>query len=125
MKITPVATFAAVAAALVWAAKGTVIGLAGGLGKSPLESPLFALGLLAFMTAVVSLVWNSLAGRHTALRIGACVGAVVLGAAFAAVTTPLFESLIDSWVGAELNLWILALALLAVVTAGSRRSEAA
>ena len=122
MKISPVTKIAAVAAALIWAAKAVAIGMGRDSYDDPVTSALFVLGLLAFTVGAVSLVWSLLAGRHTALRIAACVGAVVLGAVFAAVTTPLFESAVDSWVGAELNLWILALTLLTAVGIGSRRS---
>ena len=59
MNISPVTKIAAVAAALLWATKAVVIGIAGGLGESPLESPLFGLGLLAFVVGVVSLVGPS------------------------------------------------------------------
>lgn len=121
MNITPLTKVAAVTAALFWAAKATAIAVAGGLDQSPLETPLFMLGLLAFVVAAVTLTWSALAGRGLALRILACVGSVVGIFGFAAITTPVFESLVDSWVGAELNLWVLAVALLIVVALVSRR----
>jgi hypothetical protein len=119
MKISPVTIVAAIAAALFWAAKAVAIGAFGRDSyDDPVTSALFLLGLLSFQIAVVSLVWRGMKGRHVGLRLLACVGAVVVGAGFSAATTPLFESLVDSWVGAELNLWILAIGLLAVVARG-------
>ena len=120
MKISPVTTAAAVAAAVFWAAKAVAIGA---LGRDsyddPVASALFLLGLLSFFVAVVSLVWRALRGRHVGQRLLACIGAVGVTAGFSTATTPLFESLVDSWVGAELNLWILAIGLLAIVAGSS------
>jgi len=120
MQISPVTTAAAVAAALFWAAKAVAIGAFGRDSyDDPVASALFLLGLLSFFVAVVSLVWRALRGRHVGLRLLACIGAVGVTAGFSAATTPLFESLFDSWVGAELNLWILAIGLLAIVACSS------
>jgi len=120
MKISPVTTAAAIAAALFWASKAIAIGAFGRDSyDDPVASALFLLGLLSFFVAVVTLVWRALRGRHVGLRLLACIGAFVVTAGFSAVTTPLFESLVDSWVGAELNLWISAIVLLAIVARGS------
>ncbi|MGH3347200.1 MAG: hypothetical protein ACRDO4_09460 [Nocardioides sp.] len=120
MKFSPVTTVAAIAAALFWAAKAVAIG---GFGRDSYDdtvaSALFLLGLLSFFVAVVTLVWRALRDRHVGLRLLACIGAFLVTAGFSAATTPLFESLVDSWAGAELNLWIPAIGLLAVVARGS------
>ena len=50
-----IALWASIAAATFWTAKSIAIGLAGGLDKSPLEAPLFFLGLISFVVAVVAL----------------------------------------------------------------------
>ena len=120
MNISPVTTIAASTAALIWAVKAVAIGAFGRDSyDDPVTSALFVLGLVAFVVGAVSLAWTALRGRHLVLRVLGATGAVVLGAGFAAATTPVFESLVDSWVGAELNLWILAGVLLAVVARGS------
>ena len=120
MKISRVTTVAAIAAALFWAVKAVAIGAFGRDSyNDPVASALFLLGLLSFVVAVVTLVWQAMRGRHVGLRLLACIGAVVVTAGFSAATTPLFESLVDSWVGAELNLWILAIGLLAIVARSS------
>ena len=120
MKIPRVATVAAIAAALFWAAKAVAIGAFGrGSYDDPIASTLFLCGLLSFLIAVVTVAWRTWRGRHVGLRLLACVGAVVVTVGFSAATTSLFESRIDSWVGAELNLWVLAIALLVIVARGS------
>jgi hypothetical protein len=54
---------AAVAAALLWTAKAIAIWTAGGLDESPLESPLFVLGLLAIVIAYIALGVAAARGR--------------------------------------------------------------
>jgi len=125
MKISPVTSVSTVAATLFWTVKAVAIGAFGRDSyDDPVTSVLFVLGLLAFLIGVVSLAWTALHGRHVGLRILGAVGVVILGAGSAAATTPVFESLVDSWVGAELNLWILAAALIAIVLRGSVDREA-
>ncbi len=53
MNLTRSAYVAALATVALWTAKAIAIAVAGGLGKSPLESPLFLLGLLACVVATV------------------------------------------------------------------------
>jgi membrane protease YdiL (CAAX protease family) len=126
MKIPPVSIVAAIAAVLFWTAKAVAIGAFGRDSyDDPIASALFLVGLLSFVIAVVTIVWRTLRGRHIGLRVLACLGALVVTSGFSAATTPVFESLIDSWVGAELNLWILAIALLVVVARGSVDHRAA
>lgn len=121
MRSSPVTTVAAVAAAGFWTAKAVAIG---GFGRDsyddPVASALFLLGLAAFIVAVLTAAWGALSHKHVGLRLLACLGVVLVTVGFFAATTPVFESVIDSWVGAELNLWILSAAMLVVAAVGRR-----
>jgi hypothetical protein len=104
-----VAAVAAVAAALLWAAKAIAIWIAGGLDESPLESPLFVLGLLAIVIAYVALGVALAQGRSTLVAILAGVGGFVVGAAVALVSDALARAMLpDStgWVEGEAGLWL-------------------
>ena len=120
MKISRFTSVAALAAALFWAAKAVAIGVFGRDSlDDPIASALFLLGLLSFVLAVFTLAWRTLRDKPVGLRLLACVGALTVTVVFSAATTPWFESRIDSWVGAELNLWILAVVLLVLVARDS------
>lgn len=108
---------AAVIAVVAWALKAIAIGIAGGLDQSPLESPLFVVGLLAFLAAAASLAWGVTAARPVAVRAIASVGAIILVFATAAVTSSAIDAAAQSthWVWSEVSLWIASLALLAIV----------
>ena len=115
MSARRVAVFAAIGCVLVWAVKALAIGVAGGLGKSPLEGPLFVLGLILFVVAWVALGVGLTAGRGTALRIlGAVGGLVVAALLFAFIEDPVGGLVPESagWVKEEAGLW-----LISVVTA--------
>lgn len=128
MNSTRLAVIAASTTTVLWAAKAAAIAVAGGLGKSPLEGPLFLLGLLA---AVVSagLVGAAFARRRATLVqvLAALAGIVVAslyGAAEGAVVAAA-QPAHPGWVWGELNLWVLALTLLAVALVLARRPSAA
>lgn len=103
-----IARLAAVAALVAWLLKAVAIGVAGGLDQSPLEGPLFLVGLLLFVTAVVAFAVAVTAGRPIAVRVGsvavAVVASLVLTASLVAVGGLLPES--AGWVRSELNLWV-------------------
>lgn len=118
MKISRITVIASITAVSAWAAKALAIGLAGGLGESPLETPLFALGALALLVAVTSLGWTLASGRPVAVRVLASVGALIAGAACSLTVLALVSAFVssDHWVWGELNLWVTAVALFALLT---------
>lgn len=130
MRTHRIALVAAVTTAVLWAAKATAIGLAGGLDRSPLESPLFLAGLAACLTTVVSLGLFLTGGRPGWQR---AVGVVALVAVMVG-TVPLLAGTVDAlvpptperhWAWYELNLWLMALTLLVVVVVSRPRTAAA
>lgn len=117
-----IALWAALAAAAAWTAKSVAIAAAGGLDRSPLEGPLFFLGLACFAVAVVSLGVAGAAGHPTRVRAAAGVGAFALGFALTlavdAVVVALHAPGVERhWVWAELNLWVVATVGLTVAVA--------
>lgn len=123
-----VAMIGAAGAVVLWAAKATAIGIAGGLDKSPLESPLFAAGLVSALVGAGALGAWVLAGRPAWLRVLGAVAAVVLlmlsaliGGSVAAALQP--ED--PSWVWAEVNLWVSAVVLAAAVLVQRSRAPLA
>jgi hypothetical protein len=125
-----IALVAATATAVLWSAKATAIGLAGGLDRSPLESPLFLAGLLASVTAVVSLALHLTRARPVWQR--AVTAAAAVAAAVGSV--PLLTGLVDTlaspsptrhWAWSEVNLWAFALALVVAVLVSRPRTAAA
>ena len=103
-----VAAASAVGAVLAWALKAVVIAAAGGLDQSPLEGPLFFVGLilisLAFAAAGVAIA----AGRGAFVRVLGALSGVVAGLAlFMVVETATGTLVPDSagWVQEEAGLW--------------------
>lgn len=115
MNTTRISVLAATAAAAFWALKAVAIGTAGGLNKSPLEGPLFFLGLLCFVVAVCSLALAVVGGRRWWTRAAAVAGGVVTVALFAVISGIAVDTLAttDHWVWGELTLWLASLAVLA------------
>jgi hypothetical protein len=111
------AVLAAIAAIAAWGLKALAIGLAGGLDKSPLEGPLFALGLIAIAIAFSALGVAVAGGRSSAVKaIGGVLG-VLVGLALSGLASILAAALIpDSagWVQEEAGLWLSALLALGV-----------
>lgn len=123
-----IALWAALAAAAFWAAKATAIGLAGGPGKSPFEDVLFLLGLLSFSVAAVALGVAVTPAARPWVRALAGLGVFVAGFAFAQGVNALVEALHPAggerhWVWMEVNLWVGALAVLAIVVPLNRSAE--
>ena len=117
-----VALFAAVGAVLGWAAKALAIWAAGGLGQSPAEDPLFFVGLLCALTAVVSLAVAASQGRHGLMRVVvplAWIAAVVLVATALDWLVTLPEPADPSWVWDEMELWAVAVAVAVTLLAAA------
>ncbi|QIK67994.1 hypothetical protein G7072_18070 [Nocardioides sp. HDW12B] len=134
MTSTRVSFIAASAAAALWALKGLAIGSAGGLGESPFEGPFFLTGLASFVIASVALGVAVLPRRAVPVRALAGLGVVVAGFAVAAGIDTLVSSIVPPdadrhWAYTEVNLWVVAAALLAITLrlhrAGSDRVPAA
>ncbi len=117
MTASRVAVGAASVAVLAWGLKGLAIAVAGGLDESPLEGPLYLLGLVSILTAAAAL-GVAAAGEHgAATRIASAlavaVGATALSLAIQeAVRLALPED--AGWVQGEAGLWISATLVLAV-----------
>jgi hypothetical protein len=116
MNLTRSAYVAALATVALWTAKAIAIAIAGGLGKSPLEGPLFLLGLLACVIATVLVGAATLADRSVGWRIlGAViafVGVSVAGTLVQVVVTAI-QPAHPQWFWGEINLWVIMLGLLA------------
>lgn len=115
MSASRVAVLAAFAAVVAWALKAVAIGVAGGLDESPLEGPLFVLGLIAVVVAFAALGVAVMAGRARVLKVVAAVVGVLVGLALTMLTSVVAESAIPDaagWVQAEAGLWFTALVAL-------------
>ena len=126
MNSSRIALFAAVAAAVCWTLKAVAIGTAGGLDKSPLEGPLFFAGLSSFVVAVLGLGVAFTRGRPAWLRATAGVVAVGFGIAVVSVVGALINAMqapspLRHWVWTEVNLWVMAIAVLGLALAARRR----
>jgi hypothetical protein len=128
MNITRVALVTAVATTAFWTAKSIVIALAGGLGKSPAEGPLFLLGLASCVVAAVATGialgrpahwWSTIAWGVAGL-----VAVSLLGTVAQAVVTGV-EPSSPAWVWGEINLWVMAVAVLALNLSPAVRREPA
>jgi len=127
MNSSRLALGATLATTFFWTAKAVAIGSAGGLGRSPLESPLFLLGLVCCLVASAATgmavarrptMW----GRTLSAAVGIAVGVLAAVATSAVVSAAAPPS--PGWVWGELNLWAMALTLLAVnLTLQARRSQ--
>ena len=123
MEISRIAVISALISIGAWTAKSVAIGLAGGLDRSPLEGPLFLLGLASFVATVVLLALALTTGRPLALRVLAVLVGVVTAIGFSVATDVLLSAVRPpdpSWVWSEVNLWVGAAALLALVLVTDR-----
>lgn len=109
-RLFTITTALTVGAVVAWGVKALVIGLAGGLDKSPLEGPLFILGLVLYVLGLVAIGLAVTAGRTVVVRILGGVAAVVAGfAAFLVIDTIIAGMAPDvdpHWAWAEAQLWI-------------------
>lgn len=129
MNSSRIAVIAASAAAVLWAAKATAIGVAGGLDKSPLESPLFIAGLLSFLVGVVALGLTLARRARAPVRVLAGIGALGVGFVYAVALSMGIDALVEPtdarhWAWAELGLWIGGLTLLAAAWSTATRARA-
>ena len=112
MTAARVATYATIGAVVAWAIKALVIGLAGGLDKSPAEGPLFFLGMVLFLVGIVAIGLAVTAGRSVAARVLGVVGTVAVTlVAWIAIDTVIASMAPERdahWVWAELQLWVIA-----------------
>jgi hypothetical protein len=113
-RITTITTVLTAGAVVVWGVKALVIGLAGGLDKSPLEGPLFMIGFLLFVSGVIAIGLAVTAGRGVAARVlGAVAAFAVTAAVFLGVDSVVAGLAPENdphWVWAEVQLWIVSVA---------------
>lgn len=126
MSASRVAAGAAAGAAGAWGLKGAAIAVAGGLGESPLETPLFLLGLLAILVALVALGLAAVPGRWTGgPKLAAVAGVVLGGIAASLLLQALLGALLpDGWAQGEAGLWVSAAVVTAIAIARLRREGA-
>ncbi|MEP9385149.1 hypothetical protein [Nocardioides sp. KR10-350] len=121
---TRTALIASLACVASWAAKALAMALAGGLGRSPLEDPLFYVGFLALLVAAgaygASLVAHRGRWLHVAGAAGGLIGAVVV-TLVAGSLVGVLEPAHAGWVWGEVNLWVVALVVLLAAVSGVRR----
>lgn len=124
MNSATIAKSASLLAVGFWAAKSAAIAVAGGLGRSPAEDILFFAGLLSAIIAVGALALTLTAGRSFFVRWSAVVIAVVASSALSFALGAVIEVVAasDHWVWAELNLWVLAVAVLVLAWLPARRA---
>lgn len=128
MNASRLAVLAAVASVVAWGLKAVAIAVAGGLDQSPLEGPLYLLGLVSIVVAFAAL-GVAVAGERAATVkiIGAVVG-VMIGFALSMLASVVATAVIpDSagWVQAEAGLWFSALLALTVTVYWRTRRAAA
>jgi hypothetical protein len=127
MNLTRSAYAAALATVALWTAKAIAIAIAGGLGKSPLESPLFLLGLLACVVATVLVGAAAFADRSIGWRVlGGVIAFVVvcIAGTLAQVVVTAIQPAHPQWFWGEINLWVTMLVVLAGALAVRARSAA-
>ncbi len=123
MNSSRIAFIAAVTAVVSWTLKAVAIGTAGGLGRSPFEGPLFFAGLISFVVASVAVGVALTRGRPGWVRVvTGVVVAPVVGIGFTMAIDALVGALqpaspLRHWVWTEVNLWAVALAVLALTHA--------
>ena len=113
-----IAVIAAALSVVLWALKAVAIGIAGGLDESPLEGPLFLLGLLAFVTAFVAGGVALMASRSTVMKIAAGIAGAVVAIVLVVVFTSVMVELLPSsigWPEEEAGLWLASLFALALM----------
>jgi len=99
-----------VGAFLAWVVKAVVIGLAGGLDQSPLEGPLFIVGLVLYVLGVAAIGLAVTAGRSIAMRILGVIAAVALGVLATLALDAIVAGMAPAdphWAWSEAQLWII------------------
>src|SRR5687767_7755669 len=108
MAARSIAVGGAIATVVIWGLKALAIWIAGGLDESPLESPLFALGLVATAVTLVALGLALTSGRPLWQRVVAGILSLVIGTfLFTLVEDSVSGAVPDSagWVQEEAGLW--------------------
>jgi hypothetical protein len=116
MTAARVASYSAVATAVVWTLKALAIWEAGGLGKTDVEDVGWAAGALLFLITWVVLGYAFAAGRASWLRVAAAMLGGALGLALVLILDGAADVLPESagWVEEEAGLWAAAVVTLAV-----------
>ena len=120
MTASRLAVLAAITALVAWGLKAVAIWVAGGLDESPVESPLFVLGLVAIVVAFASLGVAVAKERPVAFKVIGGVVGLVVGVALSMLMSFVAEAVIpDSagWVQGEAGLWLSALLAVGVTAA--------
>jgi hypothetical protein len=114
MTTTRLALLLSLATAVAWTAKAFAIAAAGGLGRSPLEGPFFLAGLASAVAAAAVSGIALVRRRRLLVRVlgavAALVGLSLLGT-LAQVAVTAAQPAHPGWVWGELNLWVVAVAL--------------
>ncbi len=124
MTASRVAVVAAILAVITWCLKGVAIGVAGGLDESPLEAPLFVIGMLLLTIALAAFGVAATAGRPAWLRALAVVGAIVVGVLATILIQDAVKAILpDStdWVQEEAGLWIASFLVAGLIVGVLRR----
>ena len=108
-----------------WTVKAVTVGLDGG-ADSTLASVLMAVGLAFALAAGVGVAAILSRGLSVWRRAGAMVLGVVTGPALGLTLNLAIESVVESdhWAWAEVNLWVMAVLLVAVASRVGRRDRA-
>ncbi|GAA1643213.1 hypothetical protein [Georgenia ruanii] len=126
MNTTRIALTTALLAAGAWTAKAVAIGVAGGLDRSPLENPLFFLGLAAWMAALATCGAALARAASTPVRFAAGLGAVVAGwLAVVLIGALVGDRAAGHWAWTELNLWVVGALTLGLAAWLGRRTDPA
>ncbi|MGA8048048.1 MAG: hypothetical protein WCA30_17460 [Dermatophilaceae bacterium] len=117
MTASRLAVLAAAASVVAWGLKAVAIGVAGGLDQSPLEGPLYLLGLVSIVIAFAALGVAVAGDRPVIVKVVGAVVGVLVGFALSMLASVAATAIIpDSagWVQAEAGLWFSALLALGV-----------
>ena len=126
MSLRRVAALAAVGSVIAWGLKAAAIAVAGGLDRSPLEAPLFGLGLFLLVVAFVATGLAMTSGRGTGMRIAGALGSLLIGFLMFLLVEEAVGALVpDSagWVKEEAGLWAASGLAAAALLVWSRRQN--
>lgn len=116
MSASRIALASAVVALVAWALKALAIGVAGGLGESAAEAPLFLVGFVAVLTGSAALGAAVAFGRPVWMKVLAGIAGVatlLLVAGIGGSLVTVVQPDDPGWVWGEVNLWVAGIALLA------------
>ena len=122
-----VALTAAIATVVFWGLKALAIWSAGGLDRSALEGPLFALGLVSLLVTFAALGVHVARSRPVWQRVVGAVAAVVIGVLVFLVVEEAASSLVAEsagWVKEEVGLWVAGILVLVLAVLLTRPRSA-